>query len=214
MRVDENLERMRGVLHSGDAALVKAAFGAGAGIDAMSASLTERCFLLLGREGPAASDRRFIVAVLRIISELEAVGDLALRVVTLTPEQPALAQSEIVWDILLSGADEAVDRFRMSLRAWAAQDVGLATELATRGRGLDLYFGRLISELQRLEGGDTTRAAVGALVAGIALERVADHSTTIGCRLRDLLTGGPAHLARGEARDPMTDTVVIIPEAG
>lgn len=195
VRVDENLERMRTVLRSGDAGLVAVAFAADDEIDAMNLSLTERCYLLLRREAPVASDLRFVVSVLRIISELERIGDLALRVVKLAPEQPLLARSGIVWDILLTVADEAVEVYRTALRAWAAQDLDLATELATQTRGLDLYYERLIIELQQLEGADAVRVAMGTFVAGRALERIADHSAIIGARLRYLITGEPAHLA-------------------
>jgi phosphate transport system protein len=195
VRVDENLERMREVLRTSDEAVAAVAFRADDEIDAMNVSLTERCYLLLSREAPMASDLRFVVSVLRIISELERVGDLALRVVKLAAEQPSLARSELVWDILLTVADEAVELFRTSLRAWSAQDLPLATELATQTRGLDLYYERLISELQRLQGADAARIAMGTFVAGRALERIADHSAIIGARLRYLITGEPAHLA-------------------
>jgi phosphate transport system protein len=195
VRVDENLERMRTVLSTGDEVAAAAAFACDDEIDAMNVSLTERCYLLLGRESPVASDLRFVVSVLRIVSELERVGDLALRVVKLAPEHAILSSVGVVWDILLTVADEAVDLFRTALRAWSAQDLALATALATEHRNLDLYYERLISELQRLEGPDAVRIAMDAFVAGRALERIADHSAIIGARLRYLITGEPAHLA-------------------
>ncbi len=195
VRVDENLERMRLNLRSGDPLVADSAYTADNEIDAMNVSLTERCYLLLGRESPVASDLRFIVSVLRIISELERVGDLALRVVKLTPKHELLQRSEVVFDILLTIADEAVEYFRVALRAWSAQDLQLATELATQTRNVDLYYERLISELKALEGPDAVRIAMAAFAAGRALERIADHSAIIGARLRYLITGEPAHLA-------------------
>ena len=195
VRVDENLERMRTVLRTGDELLAAGAFAADDDIDAMNVSLTERCYLLLGRESPVASDLRFVVSVVRIISELERVGDLALRVVKLWPEHPVLSGTGVVWDILLTLAQEAVELYRTALRAWSTQDLDLATSLATEGRGLDLYYERLVIELRRLEGPDAVRIAMDVLVAGRALERIADHSAIIGARLRYLITGEPAHLA-------------------
>jgi phosphate uptake regulator len=88
-----------------------------------------------------------------------------------------------------------VELYRTALRAWSAQDLGLATELASHTRPLDVYYERLISELRRLEGPTAVRVAMGVFVAGRALERIADHSAIIGARLRYLLTGEPAHLA-------------------
>lgn len=195
VRVDENLERMRENLRTGEVALAESAFMADNEIDAMNVSLTERCYLLLSRESPVASDLRFIVSVLRIVSELERVGDLALRVVKLTPKHELLMRSEVLFDILVTVADEAVEIFRVALRAWSAQDLRLATELATQNGNLDLYYERLISELQHLEGPDAVRTAMAAFAAGRALERIADHCAIIGARLRYLITGEPAHLA-------------------
>ena len=195
VRVDENLERMREVLRHGDVALAEQALLADDEIDAMNVSLTERCYLLLGREAPVASDLRFIVSVLRIISELERVGDLSLRVVKLAPQHAVLSQATAAWDILVTLADEAVEVFRLALRAWSAQDLALATELATENRGLDLYYERLIRELHELAHPEATRIAMGVFVAGRAIERIADHSAIIGARLRYLLTGEPRYLA-------------------
>jgi phosphate transport system protein len=195
VRVDENLERMRSVLNTGDELHAAAAYAADDEIDAMNVSLTERCYLLLGRESPVASDLRFVVSVVRIISELERIGDLALRVVKLAPEHDLLASSGVAWDVLLSIADESIDVFRTALRAWSAQDLALATTLAVEGRNLDLFYERLVAELQQLQGADAVRIAMDAFVAGRALERIADHSAIIGARLRYLITGEPAHLA-------------------
>ena len=195
VRVDENLERMRLNLRSGDPMVADTAYTADNEIDAMNVSLTERCYLLLGRESPVASDLRFIVSVLRIVSELERVGDLALRVVKLTPKHELLQRSEVVFDILLTIADEAVEYFRVALRAWSSQDLQLATGLATETRNVDLYYERLVSELKALDGPDAVRIAMAAFAAGRSLERIADHSAIIGARLRYLITGEPAHLA-------------------
>ena len=195
VRVDENLERMREVLRTGDEVLAATAIDADNEIDAMNVSLTERCYLLLGRESPVASDLRFIVSVLRIVSELERVGDLALRVVKLAPKHGLLTSAGVLFDILVTVADEAVEMYRLALRAWSAQDLELATDLATQNRNLDLYYERLMSELKRLDGHDAVRVAMAAFTAGRALERIADHSAIIGARLRYLITGEAAHLA-------------------
>lgn len=195
MKVDRNLERMRDVLSEGDEASATAAIACDDEIDAMNVSLTERCYELLVREGPVASDLRFIVSVLRILSELERIGDLALRVVKLTPERHLWAGNEVTFDILVSMGDTAVDAYRDALRAWSAQDLGLATDLATRVRTMDIHYEHLMAELLRLRGDDAVRIATATLIAGRSLERIADHAAIVGARLRYLLTGDPDHLS-------------------
>jgi phosphate transport system protein len=195
IRVDQNLERMRDVLEQGDAAIVAVALTADDEIDAMNVSLTERCYDLLRREAPVASDLRFIVSVLRVLSELERIGDLALRVIKLAPDYELIASNPPTYDILRAMADQVIDRYRDALRAWATLDLVVATELATPARSMDVFYERLLAELLRLTGQDAARVAITTFAAGRALERIGDHATIIGARLRYLLTGNPDHLA-------------------
>jgi phosphate transport system protein len=194
IKVDHNLERMREVLISGDERAAAAAVACDDEIDAMNVSLTERCYDVLARENPVASDLRFIVSVLRILAELERVGDLALRVVKLNPDRAVWAGSAVTYDILVSMGETAIGAFRDALRAWSAQDLVLATDLATRVRTMDLHYERLMAELLGLRGDGAVRTATTTLIAGRSLERIADHAAIIGARLRYLLTGDPDHL--------------------
>lgn len=192
--VDHNLERMREVLHGGDTALAAEALRADDDIDAMNVSLTERCYEVLAREGPVASDLRLVVSVIRMTSELERIGDLALRVVKLAPAHDVLASNPRTFDILQTMADEAVDHFRVALRAWSGADLDLATGLAEAPRTMDLHNEQLMQALVGLEGPDAVNVALRTLVAGQALERINDHAAILGARLRYLLTGDPDHL--------------------
>ncbi len=135
VRVDENLERMAAVLSSGDASVVQSAYATDDEIDAMNVSLTERCYSLLGLEAPVAGDLRLVVSVLRVIGELERIGDLALRVVNLAPRFELFAVDSTSHDIVCVMAAEAVDRYRMALQAWATLDLGVATALTRPSPG-------------------------------------------------------------------------------
>src|SRR5437870_3345263 len=126
VRVDENVARMRAILHGGDVALAGVTLAADDVIDAMNVSLTERCYDLLCREAPVASDLRFIVSVVRVLSELERIGDLALRIAKLAPSHELIASHPPTFEILLAMADEVVDRYRLAVRAWATMDLDLA----------------------------------------------------------------------------------------
>jgi phosphate transport system protein len=196
VRVDHNLERMREVLRTGDLEVAALALGADDEIDRMHLSLLERCYDLLGREAPVASDLRFVVSVVRILSELERVGDLALRVVKLAPSVEEMAQTGEAWDVLLTLVDTAVEQYRTALRAWSAQDLKLASQLADESPSLLAFHERLWRvDLSGRDPTDAVRLAMGMYVIGQAADRIADHAAIIGARLRYLLTGEPAHLA-------------------
>jgi phosphate transport system protein len=195
VRVDQNLERTRTVLMVGDLAVAREAVAADDDIDAMSVSLTERCYDLLAREQPVASDLRFVVSVLRVLGEFERIGDLALRVVKLAPDHPLISSNPVTFDLLLAMADAAIDRYREAMRAWSLPSAEVAAQLLATPSLAGHLEERLMSELMALQGSDSARLAIRTLVAGKSLERIADHAGIIGARLLFLLTGDAGHLA-------------------
>lgn len=192
--VDENLERMRRALSDGDASVVGEALATDDRIDAMNVSLMERSYDILRREAPVASDLRLIVSVLRVTAELERIGDLCLRVVKLAPEHALLTAEPRAFDILLSLVEHAIGQYRDALRAWSTQDLALAEAVAaepavpTASRGL-------VEALLSYSGSDAVMVALRTMVAGQALDRIADHAAVLGARIRYLITGDPDHLA-------------------
>jgi phosphate transport system protein len=192
--VDQNLERMRDVLHGGDAATAAQAVAADDRIDAMNVSLMERCYELLRREAPVASDLRLIVSVLRVTPELERIGDLALRVVKLQPDHDLLVAVPRAFDVLETMADHAVDRYRDALRAWSALDLDLADRVAAEAPP-GVAATQLVEALLAYGGSDGVAVTLRTMVAGQALDRIADHSAVLGARVRYLITGDPDHLA-------------------
>jgi len=195
VRVDQNLERTRTVLRTGDLATARRAVNADDDIDAMSVSLTERCYDLLAREQPVAGDLRFVVSVLRVLGEFERVGDLALRVVKLAGDHVLLTRNPSTFDLLLAMADAAIDRYRDAMRAWSGPDVDLARRLVETPSIATHLEERLTTELVALQGSDAAAVAIRTLVAGKSLERIADHAGIIGARALFLVTGDAGHLA-------------------
>ena len=142
-----------------------------------------------------ASDLRFLVSVVRILSELERVGDLALRVIKLAPEVEELSDCGPAWDIVRTLVDVAVEQYRTALRAWSAQDLGAGDPAR---RAPPAASSRSTSGWSTSCGASTgpTRWPSPCTCSwpGQAADRIADHAAIIGARLRYLLTGEAAHL--------------------
>jgi phosphate transport system protein len=192
--VDENLQRMRTVLNAGDLNVAEEAIRTDDRIDAMNVSLMERSYELLRREAPVASDLRLIVSVLRVTAELERIGDLALRIAKLAPEHELLTRVPAAIDILETLAEHAVNQYRDALRAWSTLDLGLAEQVASEPE-VAMASRHLVEALLAYEGPDAVVVALRTMVAGQALDRIADHSAVLGARVRYLITGDPDHLA-------------------
>ncbi|MBW3610859.1 MAG: phosphate signaling complex protein PhoU [Actinobacteria bacterium] len=195
VRVSVALDRMGRVLTTGDEALAQVALAADDEVDAMLVSLTERCYDLIRREAPVASDLRFLVSVLRVLEELERIADLSLRVVKQASEVPLLMADAPMFRTLADMASVAQSLYRIALDAWSSQDVGAARALAEHNRVMDGHYATLLEHILGLEGPGAAHLAVAAVLVGRALERIADHTVIVGERLRYLLTGDPAYLA-------------------
>jgi phosphate transport system protein len=195
LRVGDALTRMQEVLASGDGDLAARALAADDEVDAMYVSLTERCYDLIRREQPVASDLRFVLSVLRLLEELERIADLSLRVVKQVPNQPLLASHPRIHSILQQMAAMAAALHGVAISAWTAEDLSLAQTLTDRNRAVDGCYTDLVERIHELTGPDAAQVAVSAVLVGRALERIADHGVIVGERLCYLLTGDPAYLA-------------------
>ena len=195
LRVDDALQRSTTVLLTGDCKLAETVISADDEIDDMLVSLTGRCYELLGRQNPMASDLRLVVSVIRIVGDLERTGDLCLRIVKLAPEHHLLNDNVETFGILREMAVEAQELFRTALKAWSTRDLRLAKTLEERDDAMDAHNRRLMEAIVAMEGPEAVPRAVATVLAGRALERIADHSVMIGERLRYMLTGNSESLS-------------------
>ena len=195
LKVDEALQCSTQVLLTGDLDLADTVVAGDDEIDAMFVSLAERSYELVARQSPVASDLRLIVSVLRIIGDLERTGDLCLRIVKSAPHHDLIVSSTETFGILREMAHEAINLYRIAFQAWSAQDLRLARSLEERDDAMDAHYARLMAAIMRLEGPRAVPQAIQTMLAGRALERIADHSVMVGERLRYMLTGDPQSLS-------------------
>jgi phosphate transport system protein len=195
LRVDEALQRSTTVLLTGDCDLAETVIAADDEIDDMLVSLTERCYGLLGRQNPVASDLRLVVSAIRILGDLERTGDLCLRIVKLAPDHHLLTGNMETFGILREMTIEAQELFRAALKAWSTRDLRLAKSLEERDDAMDDHNTRLMEAIIAMDGPEAVPRAVTTVLAGRALERIADHSVMIGERLRYMLTGNSESLS-------------------
>jgi phosphate transport system protein len=194
VRVSEALDKMRVVLATGDRAVARSLIDCDDEIDRMHVSLTERCYEVLVREQPMATDLRLVVSVIRVLGELERIGDLALRIAKLAPVYEDLSRDARVLAVLDDFAAEVVRRFGVARTAWATGD-RRDLDALEGSYSLDEYSDRVASLILGLKGPGAVPAAVAANTAARSLDRIGDHAAIIGARVQYLLTGDPRYLA-------------------
>ncbi len=192
--VGEAFDKAITVIATGDPAVAADLLASDDEIDAMHVSLTERCYEVLVREAPRASDLRLVVSVIRVLTELERIGDLCLRIAKTVHNQPLLAAHPEVCAVIRELAANVRRRFRIVAEGWAANSVE-PLERLQRSDPLDDFGDPLLGRILELEGPDAARVAVAAFVVGRSLDRIGDHTQILAARLQYLVTGDPSHLA-------------------
>lgn len=192
--VKEAVHRARTVLATGDPEVAQQLIEADNAIDDMQISLTEVCYQLLAREAPVAADLRLVVSVIRVLHELERIGDLAIRVAKAVDDQPLVAAHPAPFQVLVQLADNVVERFEAVEQGWSTASIEPLAQLAETDP-LAQFAGPLVSHLLDLRGPDAARVAMAAMAIGRSFDRIGDHTQIMAFRLRYLVTGDPAHLA-------------------
>jgi len=137
-------------------------------------------FRLLALHQPMASDLRVIVAALKINSDLERVGDMAVNIAEAAHRYLALPPVKPLLD-LPRMAEIAQAMLRDALDAFVKRDVDLAQSVLVRDDLLDNYKTQIFRELLTYMLQDPTKIEAGLELILISrhLERIGDHATNI-----------------------------------
>lgn len=149
-------------------------------VDQLEIEIDESCHSILGRKQPTAVDLRFLVAVMKINSDLERIGDSAVNIaqsVEQINDQPPLKPY-----IDLPHLSTLVQKMvRNSLDAFVRRDVDLATEVCQSDDEVDGLYKQIFRELltYMIEDPKTVSRALHLLLISRNMERIADHATNI-----------------------------------
>ena len=140
----------------------------------------DRCFKLLALHQPMAADLRTIVAAVKINTDLERVGDLAVNVAEAGKRYLQHAPVKPLIDIPRMG-DIAQLMLRDSLDAFVRRDVALAEAVLVRDDDLDALKTQIFRELltYMLQDPLTIEPALDLILISRHLERIGDHATNI-----------------------------------
>ena len=167
-------------------------------IDATRESIEQRCFTLLARQQPVATDLRTITTAMRIVSDLERMGDLAEHIAKVARMRfPDHAVPQEVRPIFAEAGRVAENLVTKVGTVIAKRDVDIARELEDDDDAMD----RLHAQLFRLLLSDGwphgMEAAIDITLLGRYYERFADHAVSVARRVVYLVTGERATAPSG-----------------
>jgi phosphate transport system protein len=178
--VEEMIAKGVGALSGRDTPLAQATMRLDRRINRLECEVDELAMRILATRQPVASDLRFITAALKIVTDLERIGDLCVniceRVIELNEEPPLRPVGD------LGGlADEATSVVHDALDALVARDVEKAHKLLDRDAAIDEHYGRIFRDVLDLMAHEPAAVYRATRVQSIAkyLERIADHAMNV-----------------------------------
>jgi phosphate transport system protein len=149
-------------------------------INRLEIEIDDLCLRILAKRQPVASDLRLITTALKLVTDLERIGDACVniceRVVELNTE-PILKP----YVDLPRMAETAQAMVRDALDAFVQADPERAREVVERDRVVDAYYGQVFRELLTcmMEDPRNIYRAVRAQSIAKYLERIGDHATNL-----------------------------------
>jgi phosphate transport system protein len=149
-------------------------------INQLHIEVDNRCFRLLALHQPMATDLRAIVAAVKINTDLERVGDLAVNIAEAGTRYISHPPVKKLIDIPQMG-EIAQSMLRDSLDAFVKRDTALAHQVLNEDDRLDslktLVFRELLTYM--LKDQSTVEPALDLILVSRHLERIGDHATNI-----------------------------------
>lgn len=160
-------------------------------LDDLTHAIESRTYLLLATQQPMAVDLRLLVTVLRVIHELERVGDLMVNVAKATRRLYPGELEAAVRGIIEAMRQQAVVQLYVAMSAFAHSDPGEAGALSDMDDAMDDLQKDLFRAIFASTADDeaAVQRAVQIALVGRYFERIADHAVNVGERVAFMVTG-------------------------
>ena len=149
-------------------------------IDDQEKKIEDKCLKLLLRQQPVAKDLRVISSALKMITDMERIGDHASDIAEIT----ILLSKEEELKILAPIKEMAKETTCMvidSIDAFVNRDTALAKKVIKQDDKVDILFSQLKNEIVKLINANEEdgEQALDLLMIGKYFERIGDHATNI-----------------------------------
>ena len=149
-------------------------------LNQLHVEVDDRCFRLLALHQPMATDLRAIVAAVKINTDLERVGDLAVNIAEAGKRYITHPPVKQLIDIPKMG-DLAQTMLRDALDAFVKRDTRLAQQVLNEDDRLDALKTQVFRDLlsHMLKDQSTVEPAIDLILVSRHLERIGDHATNV-----------------------------------
>lgn len=167
-------------MHNMDADLAQRVIDDDQKVNRMEVDIDECCVRIIARRQPAASDLRMVMAIIKTISELERIGDVAEKISRTALEQFGQKHQSLLISLEALG-HQTVQLLHDVLDAFARMDLQAAVELYKEDKKVDQNYEGIIRQLMTymMEDPRTIPSVLTALFCARAIERIGDRCQNI-----------------------------------
>ncbi len=178
--VEDQIRRAMKALLERDDAIAQEVIDRDRQVNTYDVEVDEQCVELLALNQPAAGDLRFITTAMKIVTDLERIGDQAVNIAQRVLELNREPQLKPYID-LPRMAEKAQRMVKESLDAFVARDTALARQVCGKDAEVDALKEQIFRELltYMMEDPRTIPRAIRVILISRFMERVADHATNI-----------------------------------
>ena len=188
--VGSAMSRATTALLDGDLQLAEQVITADEAVDARYREVEARAFDLLARQQPVASDLRVLVTSLRMVADLERMGDNAVHVAKIARRRyPHSAVPATLRSTVLKMGHAAEEIVAKAGSVIAGRDIELAAELEKDDDVMDELHRQLFTAILDDRWDQGVEAASDITRVGRHYERFADHAVSVARRVVYLVTG-------------------------
>ena len=172
-----------------DEELVRKVNAIGAQIDESERTIENICLKLLLRQQPVARDLRQISAAMKMITDMERIGDQAEEIVEIVPYMNAHPDGK--FPMIREMAKAAQTMVTEAIDAYVKQDLELARKVMAHDDAVDNYFTRIKSGIIDMIAAEPSQGeyALDLLMIAKYFERIGDHCTNIAEWVEFSVTG-------------------------
>ena len=188
--IEQSIKDATKALLKQDVGAANEAIASDKAVDQKERDIETLCLKLLLQQQPVASDLRLISAAMKMITDMERIGDQAAdisEIVTMQSGMGAVVSPALMRQL----AKETVRMVHSAIDAYVADDVDLAREVMARDDVVDDLFTQIKRELIEYLGRDASlgQQALDLLMIAKYYERIGDHAVNIGEWVEFSVTG-------------------------
>jgi phosphate transport system protein len=199
--VETQLTRAIDALKHPDIDLIASVAADERAINQMQVNIDQQCSQIIAKRQPAAIDLRMVLTVVKVVNELERIGDEIKKIAYKAQQmQRPERLSNVRFHEITRAAELAESNLQLALDAFARLDVNAAAQVVSNDEAIDSAFLSILRQLisYMMEDPRTITPALEIVFIAKSIERIGDHAKNVAENVVHVVKGKDVRHATAE----------------